>query len=73
MPKDDTETEFFIVTSIYSLLVYENKFYLQFCLDNRYNGYKIIDKQMVYYLDDNLLETDENFRSYNWCITIELI
>ena len=34
VPEDDTEREFFTVISIDSLLVYENKFYLQVYLDN---------------------------------------
>ena len=34
VPEDDTEREFFTVISIDSLLLYENKFYLQVYLDN---------------------------------------
>ena len=34
VPEDDIECEFFTVISIDSLLVYENKYYLQVCLDN---------------------------------------
>ena len=34
VPKDDIECESFIVISIDSLLVYENKYYLQVYLDN---------------------------------------
>ena len=41
-PKDDTECESFTVTSIDSLLVYENKYFLQVYLDNCTN--KIINK-----------------------------
>ena len=41
-PKDDIECESFTVTSIGSLLVYENKYFLQVYLDNCTN--KIINK-----------------------------
>ena len=41
------ECEYFAVISINSLLVYQNKYYLQVYLDNC--PYKIIDQQMVYY------------------------
>ena len=41
-PKDDIECESFTVTSIDSLLVYENKYFLQVYLDNCTN--KIINK-----------------------------
>ena len=41
------ECEYFVVISINSLLVYQNKYYLQVYLDNC--PYKIIDQQMVYY------------------------
>ena len=34
VPEDDIECESFIVISIDSLLVYENKYYLQVYLDN---------------------------------------
>ena len=54
MPKDDAECECFTVISIDSLLVYENKYYLQVYLDNR--AYKIANKQMTDYLDENLFE-----------------
>ena len=50
----DIECETFPVISIYSLLVYENKYYLQVYLDNC--AYKITKKQMTNYLDDNLCE-----------------
>ena len=36
-----------------SLRVYDYKYYLQVYLDNR--AYKIVDNQMIYYLDDDLL------------------
>ena len=53
------ECEYFTVISIDSLLVYENQYYLQVYLDNCV--YKIIDKQMADYLDDNHFKTDENW------------
>ena len=52
VPKDGVECESFAVIFIASLLVYENKYYLQVYLDNC--AYKIVDKQMIDYLDDNL-------------------
>ena len=54
VPARDTECQSFIVISIDSLLVFENKYYLQVYLDNCV--YKIANKQMTYYLDDNLFE-----------------
>ena len=48
----------FGIISIDSLLVYENKYYLQAYLENC--AYKIVKTQMLDYLDDNLLETDED-------------
>ena len=58
MPEDYIECESFTVISIDSLLVCENKYYLQVYLDNCAN--KIIDKQMIYCLVDNFFETDED-------------
>ena len=58
MPDDGIEYESFTVISIDSLLVYENKYYVQVYLENC--AYKIIDKQMADYLNDNLFETDED-------------
>ena len=52
--EDDIECESFTVISIDSLLVYENKYYLQVYLDNC--AYKIVNKQMTDYLDENLFE-----------------
>ena len=43
-----------IVVSIESLLVYENKYYLQVYLDNC--AYKIANKQMTDYFDKNAFE-----------------
>ena len=54
MPEDDTECESFTVISIDSLVVYENKYYLTVYLNNC--AYKIVNKQMTYYLDENLFE-----------------
>ena len=58
MPEIDIECESFAVISIDFLLVYQNKHYLQWYLDNC--AWKIKDKQMIDYLDDNFFETDEN-------------
>ena len=52
--KDDKECGSFSVISFDSLLVYENNYYLQVCLDNC--TYKIVNKQMTDYLDENLFE-----------------
>ena len=52
--EDDIECESFTVTSIDSLFVYENKYYLQVYLDNC--TYKIGNKQMTDFLDDNRFE-----------------
>ena len=52
MPEDDIECETFIVIFVDYLFVYQNKYYLQLYLDNL--AYKIIDKQMIDYIDENL-------------------
>ena len=54
VPEDDIECESFTVISIDSLLVYENKYYLQVYLDNC--AYKIVNKQMTDYLDEKVFE-----------------
>ena len=54
VPEDDIECEFFTVISIDSLLVYNEEYYLQVFLDNC--AYKIINKQMKDYFDENLFE-----------------
>ena len=54
VPEDDIECESFTVISIDSLLVYENKYYSQVYLDNC--AYKIINKQLTDYLDENIFE-----------------
>ena len=46
--------ESFTVIYIDSLLAYENKYYIQVHLDNF--AYKIVNKQMTAYLDENLFE-----------------
>ena len=48
--EDDIDCESFTIISIDSLLVYENKCYLQAYLDNC--AYKIVNKQMADYLDN---------------------
>ena len=50
--------QYFTVISIGSSLVYKNKYFLQLYLDNC--AYKIVDKQMIDYLGDNLFETDKD-------------
>ena len=54
MSEDGKECEYFTVISVDSLFVYKNKYYLQVYLDNC--AYKIANKQMTGYLDDNLFE-----------------
>ena len=54
MPEEGIECESFTVNSIDSLLVYNNKYDLQVYLDNC--AYKIVNKQMTDYLDENLFE-----------------
>ena len=54
VPEDDRECDSITVISIDFLRVYDKKYYLQVCLDNCF--YKIVNKQMTEYLDDNLLE-----------------
>ena len=54
VPGDDIECKSFTVISIYSLLIYRNKSFLQVYLDNF--TYKIANKQVTEYLDDNLSE-----------------
>ena len=53
-PEDDKECESFTVISIDSLLLYENKYYVQLYLDN--SAYKNVNKQMTDYLDEKLFE-----------------
>ena len=52
----DTECESFTVIFTDFLLVYKNKHYLQTYTENC--AYRIANKQMTDYLDDNLFKTD---------------
>ena len=52
------ECESCTIISIDSLLVYKDKYYLQVYLDNC--PYKIVDKQIADYLNDNLFEPHED-------------
>ena len=52
MPEDNIECE-----SFWSFTCMQNKYYLQVYWDNC--AYKIIDKQMIDYLNENRFETDE--------------
>ena len=54
VPEDDREYESFTVVSIDSLFVYDEKCYLQVFLDNC--TYKIVNKQMKNYIDENFFE-----------------
>ena len=54
VPEDYIECKRLTVNSIDSLLVYENKYYLQVYLDNY--AYKIVNKQMTDYFDENVFE-----------------
>ena len=54
MPEDHIECESFTAISIDSLLVYDEKCYLQAYLDKY--AYKIVNQQMTDDLDDNLFE-----------------
>ena len=53
-PEYDQECESFTVIFIDSLFVYQNKYYLQVYLKNC--AYKIVKKQVVDYLDENVFE-----------------
>ena len=54
VPEDDIEYDSFTVISIDSVLLYDNKYCLQVYLDNC--AYKIVNKQMTDYLDENVFE-----------------
>ena len=58
VPEDDIECKSFTAISIDSLLVYENKYYLQVYLNNC--AFKIVDKRMIDYIGENSFRTDEN-------------
>ena len=57
VPEYGVECESLTVISIDSLLVHENKYYLQVYLDNC--AYKIANTEMFDYLDHNLSGTDQ--------------
>ena len=57
--EDGVECESVTIFSIDSLLVYENKYYLQAYLVYSY-AYKIVNTKLVDYLDDNIFMPDEN-------------
>ena len=75
MPEDNIECEYFTVIFINSLLVYENKYYLQVYLGNC--THRIVDNKMIDYLSENANKTDEGLflknTSYKYCITTESI
>ena len=50
--EDDVKCESFTIISIDSLLACKSKYYLQVYLDNC--AYKIVNKQMTDYIDENL-------------------
>ena len=52
--EDNIACEPFTVIFIDSLLVFENKYFLEISLDSC--AYKTVNKQMVDYLDENLFE-----------------
>ena len=56
VPEGGVECESFFIIFIDSLLVYGNKYYLQVYLHNC--TYKIVNIQMIGYLDDNFSESD---------------
>ena len=56
LPENGAECESFTVISIDSLFVYGSKHYLHVSLDNCSS--KVVDKEMIDCLDDNLFETD---------------
>ena len=57
VPEDVVECESFTISSIFSLLLSENKYYLQLYLSC---ACKILYKQMIDYIDGNLFESDED-------------
>ena len=62
--------ESYTSNSISPLLVYENKYYQRVYLESC--AYKIVNTEMVYYLDGNKLSLI-SFESYKYCIMKELI
>ena len=55
VPEDGVDCKSFTIISTDSLLLYEKRYYLQVYLYNC--AYKIIDKQMIDYLDDHLFDS----------------
>ena len=55
--QDGVECDSFKINSIYSLVVYGSKYYLQVYLGNY--GYQIVDRQKR--LDDHLVDSDETY------------
>ena len=56
MSEDCVKCESFTIISIHSLLIYENKYYLEVYIDNC--AYKIVNSQIVDYLNDIDFESD---------------
>ena len=56
--EDGVECKSFKIISIDSLLIYENKYYIQVYLDNC--AYGTVNTQMMDYLAQNLFEPGEN-------------
>ena len=54
VPEDNIKCESFTVISIDSLLVYDEKYCLQVCLNNC--AYKIVNKQIADYFNQNIFE-----------------
>ena len=57
VPEDVIKCHSVTIISVDFLFIFENKYYLQVYLDNC--AYKIINTNMVDYLDDNLFESDK--------------
>ena len=57
--EDCAEYESFTIIFIDCLLVYAHKYYLKLSIDN--SAYKIVNKKIIDYLDDNLFEFDESY------------
>lgn len=58
VPLNGVEYEYFITIAIDFLLVYNNKYYIKVHLKNY--AYKIVNTEMMDYLDDNHFESAEN-------------
>ena len=68
---DDVACETFTIISIDSLLVYENKYYVQVYLDNY--AYKIVNIEMADYLYDNIFKSDLFLSLVNAVLQFQLI